>query len=204
MTLGIAHRAEPREAIDYVECRGQCSYPRVERTSKARTSRFRSSSCGSGEFRLHATRHFRDVSQEKLVHWISFSREAAETGGKLPRAFMSVAASDSRLARESRSALEAVGIEVVSPENLKPGLPRRIALRNDIESSDAMIVISPETASMAIDNEVAIAMEGRKPVIPVSCAFRENETPRQSSRVQERRIKDVCEIATALRMRQEE
>lgn len=218
MTIRIAHSAEPREgsksywnweawidgdaseldAIDHVEYRLHESYPRPNRISKSRNSRFKISSYGWGEFRLYATVQLKDQSQTKLEHWISFSKDGPKASRELKRVFMSFAASDSRVAQESRSVLEAAGIEVVSPEDLKTGLPWQIALRDEIESSDAMIVITPETANTAINTEVSIALESHKTIIPVSFAFRDNETPHQLSGTQELRIKDTSEIPTAL------
>lgn len=196
--------ASELDAIDHVEYRLHSSYPRSNRVSKSRRARFRISSYGWGEFRLHATAHCKDGSTEKLEHWMSFREEGAEGRGELKRVFLSYAASDSRAAQDSRRALEAAGIEVVGPENLEVGVPWQVAIRDEIESSDAMVVITPETANTAVEMEVSIALESHKTIIPVTFAFRSNETHRRLSDVQELRIKDPSEIPAALRLRENE
>lgn len=223
MAIRIAHSAAPREgslshwdweawiegdaaeldAIEYVEYRLHSSYPRSERVSKRRSSKFRISSYGWGEFRLRATVHLKDGSEENLAHWLSFGEAATEAGPALKRVFMSYAASDSRVAEQSRSALEAAGIKVRSPQDLKTGVPWELALRNAIEESDAMVVITPEIRNRAVDTEISIAMESQKPVIPLSFSFRQAETPYQLSEVQGIHIKDIADIPHALRDREQ-
>ena len=218
MDMSIRHKATPRkdslefwdweawieaapsvlDSIQSVEYFLHESYPRPHRESKSRSSRFKISSYGWGEFRLRATVHLKTGANENLERWVSFRAKGSQDNRNVKKVFMSYAASDSRVAQAARLALEADGIKVVSPEDLIPGIPWKLALKKEIQDSDAMLVITPENASDAIDAEITMAIESKKTVLPVSFYTRNETKPTQLTNVQELRIKNVSDIAYAL------
>jgi hypothetical protein len=143
--------------------------PVVEATNRAEN--FRLERTGWGMFALRADVRLLDGGKVELRHTLelaypeSAQHERRRTRLDQPKVFLSYAAEDARIATRVREQLRSGGYSVVGPQDLKPGLPWEVALREMLLASDAFVTVV--TNDFLCDSMLSEFEKARKAKLPV-------------------------------------
>ncbi|HEY0993740.1 MAG TPA: pYEATS domain-containing protein [Kofleriaceae bacterium] len=145
-----------------------------------RSSAFRISTAGWGEFTIHAEARLRDGSVQKLRHQLELHMpKKAAPPPDTPHIFLSYSAIDGRLAAQVSRELESHGVKVINSGSAAPGSPDD-TIRAALENSHAIVALQSDTYSNAVRAELSKAHDLNKPVVhvQVGAAPSDEEAPR--------------------------
>jgi transcription initiation factor IIF auxiliary subunit len=144
--------------------------PVVEATN--RTENFRLERIGWGMFVLRADIHLQNGGKMELRHMLSLAypesvqHERSLTRSNQPKVFLSYAAEDARIAARVQEQLRKKGYSVIGVQDLKPGLPWAVALRDILRMSDAFAtVVSTDFLCDSMRLELEEARKAKLPVV---------------------------------------
>ena len=157
------------------------TFPSPVRLVTNRASKFRLDSAGWGVFHLKAQVEMKDGSVMGLDHMLGLAYPAdvedqvpeqpPMRGGVGPgprrSIFLSAGTADSTVASELRNSLIDRGVEVLSVEDIDPGVPWEIKIENALKKADAIVTITSDIPSTWVEREVHAATRQGTRVIPV-------------------------------------
>jgi len=143
--------------------------PVVEVTNRAEN--FRLERMGWGTFALRADVQLLDGVKVELRHMLelaypeSAQHERRRTRSDQPKVFLSYAAEDARIAARVREQLRSGGYSVTGQQDLKPGLPWAVALRDMLRTSDAFVMVTTDFVCYSMRSELEEARKAKLPVV---------------------------------------
>jgi YEATS family/TIR domain len=144
--------------------------PVVEVTNRA--DNFRLERIGWGTFELRAEIQLLDGKKTELRHMLeltypeSVQQERRRARSDKPKVFLSFAAENVRIAGRVRDQLRDRGYIVAGPQDLKPGLPVAVALRDMLRESDALVgLVTTDFLCESMRTELEEARKERVPVV---------------------------------------
>jgi hypothetical protein len=158
------------------------TFPKPVHRVTDRASKFRLDASGWGVFHLKAQVEMTDGAMVGLGHMLELAypddagdavRDKPPMRGEEERkprrsVFLSAGSADSAVASELRSNLIDRGFEVLSDEDIEPGMSWGIDIDNALKNADAMVAVTSNIASTWVEREVGAAtMRGTK-VIPIA------------------------------------
>lgn len=161
------------DQIEYVEYRLHSTFPKPVRRITNRNTKFRLSTAGWGEFMIYMEIKPRNRKALRREHWLQLEYPTGE-GERAPRRarerpvlFLSFGIADMPFASALGGALDAKGIDVLTTEDVKPGLPLQESLTSVVERADIAVVIVSDKQSPWIMREIEAVREHKIPLTPV-------------------------------------
>ena len=158
------------------------TFPKPVHRVTDRASNFRLDASGWGVFQLKAQIEMKDGAVVGLGHMLELAypedgddeapRQAAMRGGDeapMPSrsVFLSAGTADSAVASALRADLIDRGFEVVSDDDIEPGMSWDIEIGNVLKRTDAMVAVTSDIPSTWVEREVHAAAQHGTKVIPV-------------------------------------
>lgn len=166
--------AERLDEIAYVEYILHPTFDQPLRRVKDRSSQFRLTGRGWGEFMIHANISTHAGEIQRLDHWLRLTDEGRSAGMRVadvekPTIFLSYSRVDSRVAEAlSRFLEEERGYEVLTDNELSSDEPTARAIKSLISRTDALVALIPdEISSLWVLDEIVEALQQQIPVVPV-------------------------------------
>jgi transcription initiation factor IIF auxiliary subunit len=157
------------------------SFPDPVCVVRDRSSAFRISTAGWGEFTIHAEARLRDGSVQKFRHPLKLHTPKQHAAlPEAPHVFLSYSAIDGRLAAQVSRELESHGVKVINSSSaMSPGSPAE-TIRTALENSLAVVALQSDTPSNAVRAELATAHDLDKRVVhvQVGAAPSDDDAPR--------------------------
>jgi hypothetical protein len=168
---GPAERLDEIASVEYIL---HPTFVQPVRIVTDRTSNFKLSSRGWGEFMIHANVKNHGGGIQRLEHWLKLT-DGTESAGRSvaavekPTIFMSYSRVDSRIAEQVRRFLEKEkGFEVLTDDHLNADEPATHAIKSLISRADAVLALIPdETSSRWVLQELEVARQQQIPVVPM-------------------------------------
>lgn len=137
-----------------------------------RLSKFKLTSAGWGEFAIMAQVTPKQGATFPLERWIEFRASGEEAGsprepGRRPRILISHGATEEPMMRALRRGIEAQGVDVLSPDDLKAGASWQESIRLGIEKSDLLVLLTTGELRGFAEVELTYASSLQKPIVPV-------------------------------------
>ena len=136
------------DQIDYVEYILHPTFAKPIQQVRNRRTKFRLSTSGWGEFKIHIHIYQRDGSVQKLDHWLRFEGSAQPGGLAIPaksiegaRCFVSYSLADAGLVETVSNLLAKSGIQFVGADDYEPNISIDEALRRLLTGVDYGLII---------------------------------------------------------------
>ncbi len=201
------------DRIDHVVYTLHPSFPTPAHRIENRATCFRLDSAGWGQFEIYANVVMKDGSHEPHKHWLKLeyptppkraaaSRRAEIKGepGKRPSVFLSSSVADVSLASALRQALTAAELEVMTFEDLAPGLPFEKSVELFLRQAVAAVFLISERPSPFLGREIEAALARQVAVIVPVLVGPDALLPEELSGFQGIRVNDISEIESVVQL----
>jgi hypothetical protein len=169
------------------------TFPNPVREVSDRASKFKLLAGGWGEFAVEALVRQKVGDEIALERWITFSGSGEEAGrpteaSRRPRIFLSYGATDEPLVRILRRGVEAQGVDIFSPDDLKERESWPETIRHGMQQADLLVVSASGELRGFAELALAHASLQHKPIVPVLVGDA-SEPPKQFQDLQYVRLK---------------
>jgi hypothetical protein len=188
------------------------TFPTPVRQVSDRATNFRLDSAGWGEFEIFVDIVFKNGKHEQKKHWLELVAPApekrtvktraaeakAESRGR-PSVFLSNSVTDISMTRALRSQLAESGLDVVTINDLAPGVPWEKSITMILKQADVAIFVISERPSPYLQMEIDAALaQNVSHIIPILVGPGA-ELPEKLSHFQSIQVKTPSEIESVAR-----
>jgi hypothetical protein len=133
-----------------------------------RTSKFRLTSSGWGEFAIEAEVTRVDGRTFRLERWLDLGfQQGREAADRKPRVFLSFGAADAPWARAVKEELTKQGVDVVSPQDKAAGTTITSAISDTLQGADLVAFMTSGELRGFAEVELDQALERNKTCVPI-------------------------------------
>lgn len=198
------------DMIDFVIYTLHPTFPTPIRTIADRKSKFRLDSAGWGEFEIYLDLVMKSGEHLFLKHWLklkhpiphpAFLKQMAKESllEMAPAVFISGSMADISIIQALRDTLAEHGLDVLSLDNVQPGLPWEKSIQTMLQRAVAAVFVISEWSSPFAIKEIQAALDQKVGLIIPVLIGEKAKLPKELEHLKSIRLKDLSEFEAAVK-----